>query len=453
MLYQDEISLEQLYFKLKNELKKENLANLEKFANDYHPEDIAKCLIELSEQDSLKFIVHLEEKTAGLIISHINSEYRADLLEKMDQNKLSEIVEEMSSDDATDIVSELDKKVATGLLSLSDEGSFKHISSLLKYPEDTAGGIMDPDFIWVKEDITCDETIQLIRDNVTYFKDVNTIFVSNKDREFVGFIKLSALIAAQPSSIIKNLMSTDIIAVDVNTDQAEVAEVVKKYDLTTLPVVDYHHHLMGIITIDDVVDIIEEENEEDALKMAAISQNESSKSVLKTAFYRMPWLLTCLVGTVLSGGVISLFESTLSSVLVLASFIPAIMGMGGNSGIQTSTLTIRNLVAGVSLKKSKRHLIFQEVRVAAMIGLMCGSLAGIMAHLFFQKGYFGIVVGISMFFSILVSACMGIMLPFVFERLSIDPAVASGPIITTMNDILALIIYLGLATCFIDMLT
>lgn len=418
-----------------------------------HDEDVAEALMNLSDEEICQFLEQLDDEAASEIVICIDSDYWSDIFTHMQQDRLIKILRHMPKDEAADLIAELDAEVATEILqSQHSESFFQHVTTLLKYPEDTAGGIMNPEVVFIADSMNSDQALHFIRRNIQLLQNLHYIYLTDSNHHLSGVISLTKLIASSPQALLRDLMNTNVIAVDVLMDQRDVAKIATKYDLTTIPVVDAHNFLMGIITIDDIIDVIEEENEEDVLKMAALSHQEHQTSAFRSAMARVPWLLICLGGSMMAGTIIHVFQGTLEKVIVLTSFMPSIMGMAGNSGIQTSTLIVRNLVSGTPVRNELWEMVIRECRIALLIGLICGSLAGLVAQLFFAKGLLGIVVGVSLFSSILFSTFLGIFWPFFLVKMSVDPAIASGPLITTMNDSTALIIYLSIATMMLTYL-
>lgn len=421
--------------------------------NRLHPEDVAEALMGLSDEEICQFLALLNAEDASEIVTCIDSDYWSDIFVHMPRTRLIEILRHMPKDEAADLMAELDADVATDILQTqASEIFFQQVTTLLKYPEDTAGGLMNPEVVFISDEMYSDQALHFIRRNIHLLQNLHYIYLTNREHQLSGVMSLTKLIASAPQARLRDIMFTNVIAVDVLTDQRDVAKIATKYDLTTLPVVDHHNQLLGIITIDDIIDVIEEENEEDVLKMAALSYQEPQSSTMRSAMARVPWLLICLGGSLMAGTIIHMFEYTLEKVIVLASFMPSIMGMAGNSGIQTSTLIVRNLVTGTPVRNEMWEMVQRECKIATLISLLCGSLAGLVAHFFFLKGLLGMVVGVSLCTSILFSTFLGIFWPFFLVRMSVDPAIASGPLITTMNDSTALIIYLSIATLMLEYL-
>jgi magnesium transporter len=429
-------------------LEQENKEEIQKLLSQFRSEDVAEVLLSLEGDQIRQVLSWVSVELASELIIHIDWDYWYDLLMPMEEARLVEIVKEMPSDEAADLLNELDDELSDKILAAQgNTESFRNLTTLMQYPEETAGAIMNPDIVFVNENLNTDQALAIIRANIDSFKDINYIYITNLQRRLTGVLPLPALIAAPHHSLIEEVMTRDVIAVDVMMDEDDVVDIVRKYELMTLPVVDAQQRLLGIITIDDILDVIEEQADEEAYKMAALGDPDSQDSAFEAALTRIPWLLICLGGSVSAGTIIHLFQNTLESAIILASFMPAVMGMAGNTGVQTSTLLIRNMGGGPMPRNFLWRMVLREFRTAFVIGLICGLIASSVAtFLFHANPLIGAVIGISLFLSILFSTFLGTSLPYLFQRLSIDPAVASGPFVTTINDSTALVIYLSIAS-------
>ena len=414
---------------------------------DLHPADIADLLDKLSEEDRRFIFELLDTEVASDVILEVEDAHRESLLEKMDEHRLSEIVEEMDSDDATDIVSELPTEVAEAVLESIDKQDSDEVKELLKYPEESAGGIMALEFVSMQENVTVEEAIQRIRKAAEEISEIYNVYVTNEDGILTGVLPLRQLIISSPTTKISAIMETDVMSVTTDMDQEEVANMVSKYDLVAVPVVDNGGNLVGRITIDDIVDVMEEEVSEDISKMVGTDEEEIGEtSALRVAGWRLPWIITSLCGGILSGVIISRFEETLGPLLALAFFIPVITAMGGNIGLQSSSMTVRGLATGEIDTHHMARRLLRELRIGILMGIICGGSVGAVVYFWLQNGMLGIIVGSAMFCAITVAATLGILVPIFFNRLKVDPALASGPFVTMSNDITGLVIYFGLAT-------
>lgn len=444
----DKLQLDYLPGHLDMLLEQADYTAIEKLLRVFRTEDVAEAMMDLRMEQIRQILEHIPAELAGELVECIDYDYWRDLLSPLPQQRLLDILHYLPSDDAADVLEELDEDIREAVLAAtSSHEAFQSVTALLQYPEETAGAIMNPDIVLVPQDMEVDAALNMIRTNIESFKDINYIYITNAQGRLTGVLPLPVLISAAPNTLIEDVMSKDVIAVNLFMEQDDVVDVVRKYELTTVPVVDTQGVLMGIITIDDILDVIEELADEEAYKMAGMGEPEYQDSAWRSALVRIPWLLICLAGSMSAGTIIHLFENTLEQALVLAAFMPAVMGMAGNTGVQTATLLIRNMGNTVSLREYLLRLIVREFQTAFLIGSFCGSLAGLAAWLGFGANpLIGLVIGVSLCLSILFSTFLGTSLPVLFQKLNVDPAVASGPFITTINDSTALVIYMGIAS-------
>ncbi len=312
---------------------------------------------------------------------------------------------------------------------------------------------MSTEFIALPEDLTVREAISYLKTKKKIEK-IFYIYVVDKDNILVGVVSLKQLILAPDETKLKDIMIRDIIKVSYDTPQEEVGTIVSKYDLLAVPVVNEKGQLIGIITIDNVIDIITEEALDDFYKIAGTSKEEVvyGDDILKIAKFRLPWLITNFIGGLITGAILYAFKNTIKEVIALTSFVPVIMGMGGNVGTQSSSITVRGLATGKIILGKVIPVLYKEVRVGAVMGLVCGSLVGIVGGLWKLEPILGFVVGLSMFFAMTVASAVGVIMPVLFKKLNIDPAIASGPFVTTSNDITGLSIYMFMATLLLKFL-
>ena len=374
------------------------------------------------------------------------------IAEDLKPETLSGLVEEMAPDDAADVLSDLEEEDAGEVLGLMASEEAREVQALMAHDEDSGGGLMTPRLVLADVSSTALEVIETLRQEAASAEILN-LYVVNAEGKLQGVVPLHLLVTAPPAAAMGRLMDTDVISVTPETDQEDIARLFTRYDLVAMPVVDRGGRVIGQITVDDVMDVIIEEATEDIYKMAGTSDVEIERpSVVRVAFTRLPWLLMCLLGSFLAGLVIHRFEVTLERAITLASFIPVIMATGGNSGLQASTVTVRSLVTGRLSSGLMFKMVFREVGAGALIGLACGLAASAVAWLWFGQALVGICVGAAMFLVIGFSVLLGVITPIVFDRIGIDPAVASGPFITTANDVAGILIYLGLATLLLQTL-
>ncbi|MGQ0811194.1 MAG: magnesium transporter, partial [Nitrospiraceae bacterium] len=430
------------------------IANLAKMLSRMHPADIAKVIVHLSSPKDKRTVFELVrgETQRGQVLSELDNDSINQVLADLAPSDVAWLLKDLASDDVAYILGVLSEQRAQEVLALMKTEDSTEIADLLKYPKDTAGGIMTTEFFSLPEDATAQEAIRRLQ-QATDTEMVFYIYVTDKEERLVGVLSLRQLITVPPATPLKNIMTRDVMSVAVDMDQEEVARQVASYNLLAIPVVEKDGTLVGIITVDDVVDVIREEATEDMLKMAGAIEEEAvtRSSSVAAARVRLPWLFTNLVGSLLSGAILWFFRFTIQEVVAIVSFIPVIAAMGGNVGLQSSTLIIRGLATGSIELTDVWKVCFREIRIAILMGIACSVILTVVGWLWYQV-FLGMVVGISLMIAFLVSTSMATIMPIVLKRMGVDPAVAAGPFVTTANDITGITIYLVLATVFLDYL-
>jgi magnesium transporter len=446
--------LQILHDTVKKLIRRGAYPNIAKVITKFHPADVAHLFryLDLKEQ---RIIFHLigSPETAAYVLSELDHSTGAQLLEQIDKETITEVLQEMPYDDAVEIIRNMPEELAEEILNIMQDEHSEEIEQLLKYDEDTAGGIMSTEIFSLPEDLTVREAIEALQQA----KDVEMVFylyVTDEHNHLVGVLSLRQLLIVPPSTKLKNLMTREVISVRTDIDQEEVAHLVAKYNILAVPVVDEENRLMGIITVDDVIDVLRQEATEDIYKMAGASQEELLYGFrsFKIARLRLPWLLTNLFGGVITGYLMWLFKATLAEVIALISFIPVITGMGGNVGGQSATIVVRGFATGRIDSSTLRKVFFKELRVGMMMGAVCGIVVGLVAFFWHHNPFLGLVVGMAMITAMTVAATMGVLAPAFFKKFGIDPAIASSPFVQTANDITGILIYFGTATAFISYL-
>ncbi|MCE5734020.1 magnesium transporter [Staphylococcus pseudintermedius] len=398
----------------------------------------------LSPEEVSEFFENLE----------IDEEDYEALFETMNATYASQVLEQMSYDNAVDILNQLSKKKIASLLMLMNREEAKEIKALLHYDEDTAGGIMTTEYISLTINTPVHEALMRVKDQAPDAETIYVIFVVDEDKKLVGVISLRDLIIAENDAYIEDIMSERVISANVADDQEDVAQTMRDYDFIAMPVVDYQNHLLGIITIDDIVDVMDEEASEDYSRLAGVSDIDSTDdTIFQTALKRLPWLLILTVLGMITASILGSFEETLEKVALLAAFIPIISGMSGNSGTQSLAVSVRNISTGDIKEKSKIKLTLRESGSGFLTGITCAVSLSLIIMLLYGQPYLALIVGTSLTIAMTVGTTIGSVIPLVINRLGIDPAVASGPFITTINDIVSMLIYFGLATTFMSYLT
>ncbi|MDI6779681.1 MAG: magnesium transporter [Bacteroidota bacterium] len=410
---------------------------------DLHPADIAEIINHLKEVDDREFIFNLlDVTTAGEVLLELDTGIRQELLQTLSQERISLLVGQLESDDAADIIAELSDKMADTVLRGMPAEDSAEVQELLRYPEDTAGGIMATEVVTVNVHDTVHQAMDKVREAAKEIDDINVLYAVDDASILCGTLTLKDLITNSPRQRIQKAMSADIISVNVMTDQEEVANIMQKYDLISIPVVNDQNQLVGRITIDDVVDVIKEEATEDIEKMAGITGTEtSSSSVLRIMRLRLPWLLMAFVGEMLSAVVLSEFHASLEKIIVAAFFIPIVMAMGGNAGIQSSAIVVRGLATGEIWYGQIKQRLIKEFGIAISNGLILSSLLTLVSSVWFGDFWFGFAIGVALLIVVINATVVGAMMPFILNKIKIDPAVSTGPFITTTNDALGLLIY------------
>ena len=434
-----------------------NIQRLKAALESAHPADTAQALrhLEPEEQERVLNVLPPEDSSEVLLaLRDIDEGAGIELAEELDSDELSEMLNLMEPDDAADVVADLPEEDAVEVLDLMEDEESESVRELLKYPEETAGGVMTSEFTALREDMTADEALQYLREHPPG-RQIFYIYVTGEENELLGTVSIDTLITEGPHVKLEDMTVPSVVSVTPDTDQEEAAMLVIQYDMLALPVVDERNRLLGVITIDDAMNVLQDEATEDIYKLAGTSDDELlSRSAFKVAQIRLPWLFICLAGSLFSGFVIHFFSGTISQAISIASFIPAIMAMGGNTGLQSSTATVRGIATGYISLSRIAGTIFKEIRTALLMGIVCGVVMACVAFVW-KDGQvtLGLVVGSSIFLAVSLSATMGVLIPIIFKRINVDPAVASGPLITMINDITGLSVYLTLATILIKRLT
>jgi magnesium transporter len=437
------ISYEQVYLYLENDQNKE----LEEIINQLHPADVAQILNDLPSEYHFILFSLLSAEIASDVLPELHDDIREEILSNLDQPDLIPIIDEMDTDDAADIISELEDDVSRDLLEKIDEEDSEQIRKLLTYDEESAGGLMQTEIIAVYKSKKRDQLIEYIRENHDEVENIHYVFVIEKDYRLIGILDITKLLLAKPESSADEMMDPDVISVRVDVDQEQVANVFRKYDIFTLPVVDKDEKLLGRITVDDIIDVIDEEASEDAYKMVGLeSEDRVFTHPISSVRKRLPWLTLNLFTALLVSSVVGIFEATIARLSFLAVLMPIVAGLGGNSGTQTLTVITRGIALGELTIRNTYRAIFKEVSVGLINGIIVGSCAMLIAYLLRGDIMLGIVLGSAMVCNMFIAGLVGSIIPIVMKSLKIDPALASSVIITMLTDIGGFASFLGLAT-------
>ena len=438
---------------IKRLLRRNALHNLKKIVEKTHAADLSRVFDFLTLPDQHKLFQMISDtEQKGVLFSEMEEDTFLAFVEGLELEEIVTILESMPSDDVADIVGRLPEDTADEILHLMQNEDSEEVEGLLRYEDDTAGGIMVPDFIALGEDITAREAIESLQ---TEHQDVEMpfyLYVVNEYGNLVGVISLRQLVVVPPRTPLKVFMTTDVFSVKTDMDQEEVARIVARYDILAVPVVDDTNKLVGIVTVDDVIDIFRREATEDMLKMAGVGEEfVETKSVLKSTRIRFPWLFASCIGGIVAFFVIGSFEASLKQFAYLAAFIPVIMGMGGNIGTQSSTIVVRGLATGRINIRELWSVVFKELTIGIILGVTYGLVIGVVAQLAFGKMALAISVCGAVLSSMSVAALVGSLVPMAFAKVNIDPAVATGPFVTTSIDVISVFFYFMIATTLLGL--
>ncbi|MEM7008034.1 MAG: magnesium transporter [Thermodesulfobacteriota bacterium] len=438
--------------RVSEDLIKGNIEGIRDALSNIHPSEIASIIQNFDPDDHPKILEALDNETASEVILELDPEQREDILEDFDADKIADYADEMDSDDAADLLGELPEQTAQTVLDKMDPEEAKDVKPLLKYPEDTAGGIMQTELVKVSQNSTVRDTINWIRLIADEVEDFLMIFVTDEHDKLIGEISLSKLVLATPTTKVTAIMQPVEVTVTPYIDQEEVAKIFQKYDILSLPVIDSTGVLLGRITADDILDVITEEASEDMLQLAGVgdSLHPLFTPTVTRLKLRTPWLLLTLVGELFIAFIIvSAFQPTLEKVAILAAFMPAIMATGGNVGLQTTTIVIRSIGMGTISITQIFKVIVSEAKVGLTLGIICGLIAALIGALisYNQPEVFKLatVVFIAMVSATFATSFVGVAAPLLLHKFHFDPAAASGPFLTMFNDIFGSVFYLFIA--------
>jgi len=436
-------------------LRRNANTNLEKLINKTHPADLAiifRYFLD-EEQEQVFSILKANEQTASFLIE-LDDTILQNLLQNENPERISALIRKAPVNDQSYILGNLDEYKSQSVIDLLKREEKAEIEELMGYPQDSAGAMMITDIFTLHQDITCGNALKKLQDQ----DDAEMVFylyLTEDDGRLTGVASLRALATSQSNTKMRDIMIKKVHSVRPETDQEDVAKIVAQYNYLAVPVLDESNKILGIITVDDVVDVIREEATEDFLKMAGAGKDREIllKSSWENAKARLPWLFASWIGGIIAANIIGAFEHMLESILALAAFIPIIIGMGGNIGTQSSTIIVRGMATGRVEKGGELKVLFKEIRVGIILGLLYGVLLGVFAKLKFidSDPILGIVVGISICASMLLAVSVGSITPLFLRKLDIDPAVATGPFVTTSIDILGVLLYFMIAGLLLNL--
>jgi len=413
-----------------------------------HPADSADIITELDQEEQAAIVDRLQAPELAQVFAQMNEEDMRDVAQYMDVESLADVLDEMEADTAADLLGELEPEAAAELIEQMDESA--EVISLMAYPDDSAGGIMNTPPASLRRWMTVAEAFTFIKQNYHDASEIFYLYVMDRYSRLIGVVNLRALILADPYQTIEEIMSRDVISVRATVDQEEVAQVLSRYDLLAVPVVDDTERLVGIISHDDIVDVLEEEATEDIYRLAQVGEDAEIFGPIHRAIRsRLPWLIVNMGTAFLASAVVSYFQGTIAQAAVLAAFMPIVAGQGGNAGTQTMTIMVRSLALGELNGSDTLAALWHEIRIGLIHGIALGILVGITAWLWQGIPMLGLIIGLAMLGNLLVAAMAGVLVPMILKFVRVDPALASSVFVTTATDVLGFTLFLGLATYFL----
>ena len=428
-------------------------SDLQQYLEQLSVQDIALLFEDIDEEDIIRVFRLLPKDDAAEVFSYLEPDLQEKLINSFTDKELKQVVDDLYMDDTVDLIEEMPSNVVKRILKGVPKKERDVINELLKYPEDSAGTIMTTEFIDLKINMTVKEAFAKIKKIGINNENIYTCYVLDISRKILGILDVKDLLLADEDELIKNIMETNVITVNTLDDKEEVAKKFDKYDFIALPVVDKEERLVGIVTIDDAIDVLQEENTEDFEIMAAITPIEDSyfkTSVFKHARNRILWLLLLMISATLTGSILTHYEEAFAALPILVSFIPMIMDTGGNCGSQSSTLIIRGMAMDEIKLKDFLKAIWKELRVALLVGTGLALVNGLRIFIQYKDLKLSIVLGLTLIGTVCMAKILGCMLPMLAKRLKLDPAIMAAPLITTMVDTCSILIYFKIAVAIMN---
>ncbi len=421
--------------------------------DNMYPIDIAIALESYEDDTIIKFYHIIDNELIADITEQADEDLQVRIIKLFSYKDIVNIFSYMSNDDVADILGNLPIKLRKELLKLMKSGDTKELQVLLGYEEDSAGGIMTTEYIALKGDLTIGDTLKKIKEIGPRTEVIETIFVLNQNKQLVGTADLRDILIGKEETRLVDIINENILAVHPEVDQEEVSRLVSKYDLKVIPVVNRNNNILGIITVDDIIDVIVEEHTEDILHLAGVSKEESVDTSLVTSIKkRLPWLFINLGTAFLASFTVGLFEDVIAQVVALAAAMPIVAGMGGNSGTQTLSVVIRSIALGEIELKKEWKLVFKEIALGIINGAATGLITGLILYLRYGNPYLGIIIFVAMIGNLVIAGFFGFLIPLILDVLGIDPALASAIFLTTATDVFGFFLFLGLAKMFLPFL-
>lgn len=432
-------------------LEERNFKELKEELENLHPVDLVDAMEELDKKQRMLVFRLLSKEEAAEVFTDMNSDMREELLEALTDSELKEIMDEMYVDDKVDVLEEMPANVVDRLLMATDEETRKQINTLLQYPEDSAGSIMNIEYISLRKEMTVADAILKIRQVGINRETIYTCYVTEK-RKLIGVVDVKDLLTAGESRLIEEIMDENVIYARTLDDQEQVANQINKYGLVAIPILDHEDCMVGIVTVDDAMLVLQDETTEDISIMAGVSPNEDSyfgTSVFQHAKNRSLWLMLLMLSATVTGEILGHYEDAMAVMPVLITFIPMLMGTGGNCGSQSSTLVIRGLAVGEIEFKDIFRVLFKEIRVAVVVGLMLAVVNGLRIYIMYdQNVMLAGALGLTMIAVVSMAKCIGCILPLLAKKLGLDPAIMAAPLITTILDTCTILVYFNIVTAF-----
>lgn len=423
---------------------KEKLENM-------HPVDIVEVMEEVGERQRVLMFRLLAKEEAAEVFTDMNSDMREDLINALTDSELEEVMEEMYVDDTVDVVEEMPANVVDRLLKATDEETRKKINALLQYPEDSAGSIMNIEYISLRKEMTVEEAILKIRQVGINKETIYTCYVTEK-KKLIGSVDVKDLLTVGESRLIEEIMDENVLCARTLDDQEKVAAMIEKYSLVAIPIIDHENCLVGIVTVDDAMTVLQDEATEDISIMAGVTPNEDSyfgTSVFQHAKNRALWLMLLMLSATVSGEILAHYESEMAVMPILITFIPMLMGTSGNCGSQSSTMVIRGIAVGEIEFKEFFKVVFKEIRIAILVGLMLAVVNGIRVYIMYDQDIMlAIAIGITMIAIVCMAKCIGCTLPLFAKKIGLDPALMAAPLISTIMDTCTILMYFAIITAF-----
>lgn len=432
-------------------LEERNFKELKEKLENLHPVDLVDAMEELDKKQRMLVFRLLSKEEAAEVFTDMNSDMREELLEALTDSELKEIMDEMYVDDTVDVLEEMPANVVDRLLMATDEETRKQINTLLQYPEDSAGSIMNIEYISLRKEMTVADAILKIRQVGINRETIYTCYVTEK-RKLIGVVDVKDLLTAGESRLIEEIMDENVIYARTLDDQEQVANQINKYGLVAIPILDHEDCMVGIVTVDDAMLVLQDETTEDISIMAGVSPNEDSyfgTSVFQHAKNRSLWLMLLMLSATVTGEILGRYEDAMAVMPVLITFIPMLMGTGGNCGSQSSTLVIRGLAVGEIEFQDIFRVLFKEIRVAVVVGLMLAVVNGLRIYIMYdQNVMLAVALGLTMIAVVSMAKCIGCILPLLAKKLGLDPAIMAAPLITTILDTCTILVYFNIVTAF-----